>query len=138
MELLVALLTLLGTASVCLYRRTTLFNTFLASTSALVVASIFAGFSLIAWLVLLSVSAFMMFDEWRQKTVSSKILSAFRKVLPPMSQTEKEALDAGTTWFEAELFQGKPDWEFLKKVEKSVLTAEEKAFLDGPVNELCA
>ncbi|GAM62009.1 butyryl-CoA dehydrogenase [Vibrio ishigakensis] len=138
MELLVALLTLLGTASVCLYRRTTLFNTFLASTSALVVTSIFAGFSLIAWLVLLTISAFMMFDEWRQKTVSSKILSGFRKVLPPMSQTEKEALDAGTTWFEAELFQGKPDWEFLKKVEKSVLTAEEKAFLDGPVNELCA
>ncbi|GAM57335.1 butyryl-CoA dehydrogenase [Vibrio ishigakensis] len=129
MELLVALITLLGTASVCLYRRTSLFNCFLASTAALVLASVFVGFSLLAWLVLLAISAFMMFDEWRQKTVSSKILSAFRKVLPPMSQTEKEALDAGTTWFEAELFQGKPDWEFLKKVEKSVLTAERKRFL---------
>lgn len=138
MELLVALLTLLGTASVCLYRRTTLFNCFLVSTATLVIASLLAGFSLIAWLMLLTVSGFMMFDDWRQKTVSQKILKAFRKVLPPMSQTEKEALDAGTTWFEAELFQGKPDWEFLKKVEKSVLTEDEKAFLDGPVNELCA
>ncbi|GAL26876.1 butyryl-CoA dehydrogenase [Vibrio variabilis] len=55
-----------------------------------------------------------------------------------MSQTEKEALDAGTVWWEAELFKGKPDWQKLQNITPSKLTEEEQAFLDGPVNEVCA
>ncbi|MCA2423543.1 acyl-CoA dehydrogenase family protein, partial [Vibrio alginolyticus] len=53
-------------------------------------------------------------------------------------QTEKEALDAGTVWWEAELFKGKPEWEKLHAIQAPKLSAEEQAFLDGPVNEVCA
>ncbi len=54
-----------------------------------------------------------------------------------MSRTEKEAIDAGTTWWEGELFQGKPDWKKLHNYPQPRLTAEEQAFLDGPVEEAC-
>ncbi|PMO30665.1 acyl-CoA dehydrogenase FadE [Vibrio breoganii] len=138
MEILFALLTLIVVSGSCLYHRTSLFSGFLANTTALIICSILSGFSFIAWAVLLSVTAFMVFDEWRKNTVTKKVLALFKGMLPPMSQTEKEALDAGTTWWEAELFQGKPNWQFLKDIPKSELSAEEKAFLDGPVNELCS
>lgn len=55
----------------------------------------------------------------------------FRKVMPPMSQTEKEAIDAGTTWWEGDLFRGQPDWQKLHSYPAPQLTAEEQAFLDG-------
>lgn len=54
-----------------------------------------------------------------------------------MSRTEKEAIDAGTTWWEGDLFQGKPDWKKLHNYPQPRLTAEEQAFLDGPVEEAC-
>ena len=55
-----------------------------------------------------------------------------------MSQTEKEAIDAGTVWWDADLFSGKPDWNKLLATPAPRLSAEEQAFLDGPVEELCA
>ena len=60
-----------------------------------------------------------------------------KKVLPPVSATEREALEAGTVGFDAELFSGEPDWEKLRAVRPLTLTHEERAFLDGPVEELC-
>ena len=57
--------------------------------------------------------------------------------MPEMSQTEKEALDAGTTWFEADLFRGDPNWQKLHNYPQPRLSAEEQAFLDGPVEEVC-
>tara|TARA_R110000803_G_scaffold190339_2_gene252875 strand:- start:10436 stop:12628 length:2193 start_codon:yes stop_codon:yes gene_type:complete len=61
----------------------------------------------------------------------------FRGIMPEMSKTEQEAIDAGTTWFEAELFRGTPDWKKLHNYPKPRLSAEEQAFLDGPVEEVC-
>ena len=61
----------------------------------------------------------------------------FRKILPQMSSTEKEALDAGTVWWDGDLFSGKPDWKKLHAYPKPTLSAEEQAFLDSPVEELC-
>jgi acyl-CoA dehydrogenase len=55
-----------------------------------------------------------------------------------MSQTEKEAIDAGTVWWDGDLFSGKPDWDRLLATPRPRLSAEEQAFLDGPVEELCA
>ena len=58
--------------------------------------------------------------------------------MPPVSQTEREAIEAGTVWWEAELFSGKPDWNKLFSVEKPALSEAEQAFIDGPVEQLCA
>ncbi len=73
----------------------------------------------------------------RQAMLSTPLLRTFQKVMPPMSRTEKEAIDAGTTWWEGELFRGQPDWEKLHNYPQPRLTAEEQAFLDGPVEEAC-
>ncbi|WP_107760238.1 acyl-CoA dehydrogenase FadE [Dickeya sp. Secpp 1600] len=73
----------------------------------------------------------------RQRFLSAPALTAFRRVMPPMSKTEKEAIDAGTTWWEGELFRGAPDWHTLHAYPRPALTPEEQAFLDGPVEEAC-
>src|SRR5688572_14779284 len=73
----------------------------------------------------------------RRKIISDRILAIYRRILPDMSQTEKEAIDAGTVWWDADLFSGKPDWDKLLATPAPRLSAEEQAFLDGPVEELC-
>jgi acyl-CoA dehydrogenase len=73
----------------------------------------------------------------RRALLGAPLLALFRKILPQMSSTEKEALDAGTVWWDGELFSGNPDWKKLHAYPKPVLTAEEQAFLDGPVETLC-
>jgi acyl-CoA dehydrogenase len=73
----------------------------------------------------------------RYLLVSRPLLKIFRKTLPKVSQTEQEALDAGTVWWEGELFSGDPNWNTLLAYPKPQLSAEEKAFLDGPVEQLC-
>ena len=55
-----------------------------------------------------------------------------------MSTSEKEALDAGTVWWDAELFSGRPDWKKLLQYKKPQLTDEEQQFIDGTVDELCS
>ena len=61
----------------------------------------------------------------------------FRKALPRLSRTERDAIEAGTVWWERELFSGRPDWNSLGSIGVPELTREEQAFLDGPVEELC-
>lgn len=61
-----------------------------------------------------------------------------KKTLPPLSQTEREALEAGTTWWDAELFSGNPHWEMLESLPPHQLSPEESAFINGPVETLCA
>ncbi|MCH2100420.1 MAG: acyl-CoA dehydrogenase [Planctomycetes bacterium] len=76
-----------------------------------------------------------------RRTVLTKPLMGFLKragILPEISRTEREALEAGTVWLEGELFSGKPDLQKLLDVESPELSAEESAFLEGPVEELCA
>jgi len=73
----------------------------------------------------------------RQTLFGKPVLNTFRKVMPPMSRTEKEAIDAGTTWWEGDLFRGAPDWKKLHDYPQPKLTDEEQAFLDGPVEEAC-
>lgn len=73
----------------------------------------------------------------RKALFSGPAFRAFRQVMPPMSRTEKEAIDAGTTWWEGDLFRGTPDWQKLHDYPQPRLSAEEQAFLDGPVEEAC-
>ena len=74
----------------------------------------------------------------RRKLVSDGVLSLYRKVLPPMSQTEREAIEAGTVWWDGELFSGRPDWSRLMATPPPSLTAEEQRFLDEETETLCA
>lgn len=60
----------------------------------------------------------------------------FKKILPEISRTEQEALDAGDTWIEASIYQGKPDFDTLLQTAPSKLTEREQAFIDGPLAEL--
>jgi len=57
--------------------------------------------------------------------------------LPAISQTEREAIDAGTVWIEGELFSGKPDFKKILAQDYPGLTAEEQAYVDGPSEEVC-
>lgn len=76
--------------------------------------------------------------SFRRDVISKLIFSWARRVLPSMSDTEREALEAGDVWWDADLFTGNPDWSKLLDTPPATLTADEQAFLDGPVDELCA
>ena len=76
--------------------------------------------------------------SFRRDFITKPIFSWARGVLPAMSDTEREALEAGDVWWDADLFTGNPDWAKLLAIAPATLTAEEQAFLDGPVDELCA
>jgi acyl-CoA dehydrogenase len=74
----------------------------------------------------------------RLPAMTRPFMKSYRRLLPPMSATEREALDAGTVWWDGELFSGGPDWQKLMSAKVPVLNAAEQAFLDGPCEELCA
>jgi acyl-CoA dehydrogenase len=74
----------------------------------------------------------------RLRVVTRPFLRSYRRLLPAMSATEREALDAGTVWWDGELFTGGPDWRKLMSAKTPVLSAAEQAFLDGPCEDLCA
>ncbi len=80
----------------------------------------------------------MDFNAWRRRRVSEPAYRWARRALPPMSATEREAIEAGDTWWEADLFSGNPDWRKLLDVPAATLTPDERKFIDGPVAQLCA
>lgn len=103
----------------------------LAAGSALDIVGLFG------WLAFVIIALPINITSIRQSLISRPVLAVFKTIMPAMSQTEKEAIDAGTVWWEADLFRGNPDWKKLHNIPASQLTAEEQAFLDGPVNEVC-
>ncbi len=74
----------------------------------------------------------------RRRLITPRVLTVVRGILPRMSETERVALEAGTIWWDAELFSGAPDWNQLQDSVKIELSDEERAFLDGPVERVCA
>ncbi|MDC6296502.1 acyl-CoA dehydrogenase [Ralstonia pseudosolanacearum] len=73
----------------------------------------------------------------RRALVTRPVLATFRAILPEMSQTERDAIEAGTVWWDAELFSGRPDWKRLRAAPVPRLTPEEQAFLDVETGKLC-
>jgi acyl-CoA dehydrogenase len=73
----------------------------------------------------------------RKRVITRPFMKTYLKLLPTMSQTEKEALEAGTVWWDGELFTGAPRWQKLLAAQAPQLSAAEQAFLDGPCEELC-
>ncbi|MBM3345029.1 MAG: acyl-CoA dehydrogenase [Betaproteobacteria bacterium] len=101
------------------------------------VASGHAGWMLAIDAVFLIVAVILNLPPLRRALISDALLAWFRRILPAMSQTEREAIDAGTVWWEGELFSGRPDWRRLLDLPEPKLTAEEQAFLDNETEELC-
>jgi acyl-CoA dehydrogenase len=89
---------------------------------------------MLAWLAL---CALFLLPTLRRSRVTAPIFKAFRSALPSMSQTEKDALEAGSVWWEGDLFGGNPDWQKLQGYPWPKLSAEEQAFLDNDTAELC-
>jgi acyl-CoA dehydrogenase len=115
-----------------------------AATGAAFLGAAWVAGLLPTWLTLALAAAFviampaLVVPGLRRRLVSEPLFRAFRKVLPPMSQTEREAIEAGSVWWDGELFSGKPEWRKLLEVPRGTLTPEEQRFLDHDVEELCA
>ena len=113
----------------------------LAIAAALASATFYSGWPrgmLVAMWIVFAIGALLLNPTpLRRAFVSRPLLGLFRRILPAVSQTEREALDAGTVWWDGELFSGRPDWRKLLDYPKPALSSEEHAFLEGPVEILC-
>lgn len=96
-----------------------------------------ASYSCVLWFMFAVIILPLNLVPLRRKLLSGFAYKAMKKIMPTISQTEQEALEAGDVWWEAELFSGDPDFDFIKKLPAPVLTDEEQKFLDGPVEEFC-
>jgi acyl-CoA dehydrogenase len=85
----------------------------------------------------LAVMILLNLDDLRRDKITKPALDIYRKMLPTMSDTEREALEAGSVWWDGELFSGMPDWDRLMSLPAPALSDEEQAFIDGPCEELC-
>ncbi|MEZ5619122.1 MAG: acyl-CoA dehydrogenase [Rhodocyclaceae bacterium] len=88
-------------------------------------------------LPLAAIVALFAIKPLRRAVVTRPLFAAYREMLPQMSQTEKDAIEAGTVWWEGELFHGRPDWSKLLAYPRPKLTPEEQSFLDNETAELC-
>ncbi|TKD47702.1 MAG: acyl-CoA dehydrogenase [Mesorhizobium sp.] len=80
----------------------------------------------------------MSLRTFRRDTITRPVFKWASRATPPISGTERDAIEAGTVWWDGELFTGNPDWNKLLAMPPAKLSAEEQAFMDGPVRELCA
>lgn len=122
------------------YRRIDL-RTSTIATGIAVAAFIIVGNGSLLWsLVLIAIFGLMVIPnlvEFRREKITKPLLVIYRKMLPSMSDTEREALEAGDVGWDGELFSGMPQWERLMSYPAPKLSDEEQAFLDGPCEELC-
>ncbi len=93
-------------------------------------------FGFLLWLFVIAFAA-MAIPAVRRAALTAPVFKFVKGTLPKVSDTEAQALEAGTVGFDAELFSGTPDWDKLRSIAPIVLTPEEQAFLDGPTEELC-
>ena len=91
----------------------------------------------ILWLLLSAAAVLLNYVPLRRQLLSDPLFTWYKKLLPAVSQTEQEALEAGTVWWDGELFTGKPNWNKLLAYPRPVLSAEEQAIVNGPVETLC-
>lgn len=105
------------------------------------VVTMFSGGSL--WLVLLlflagSLLFLVAVSDVRRRYLTAPLFKRMAVAVPEMSQTEREALEAGTVWWDGDLFSGRPDWHKLRGFPAPALSEPEQAFIEGPLDRLCA
>src|SRR3990167_8029553 len=92
---------------------------------------------IVCWLLFIAIFIPLNYFPWRRRLFSTRALKMFRREMPAMSRTEREAITAGTVTWEGDIFRGNPNWNKLLSLPCAKLTEEEQAFLDGPVEVLC-
>ncbi|HEY5655048.1 MAG TPA: acyl-CoA dehydrogenase [Woeseiaceae bacterium] len=133
-------LLLVGGAIYLAYRRVDLLTSTIATGAAITAYTFFGDGSLLWKLFLWLLFAIILipnFIDYRREKITRPLLNIYRRMLPTMSDTEREALEAGSVWWDGELFSGMPQWEKLISLPEPKLSAEEKAFFDGPCEDLC-
>ena len=141
MSVILTLLAALIASGACAYHRTGLRTWAIATGVTTLVVGLLAGAPVTTVVLLIIEAAIavpLLMPAFRRRQISAPLLKIFAKVTPKLSDTEQTALEAGTVGFEGELFSGKPDWHQLLSQPKPELSVEEQAFLDGPVEQLCA
>ncbi len=140
MSVILTVLAALVASGACAYHRCRL-RTWAIVTALVTLAMGLLTHAIATVVVLLVLEALiavpLLWSDFRRRQISAPLLKTFAKVTPRLSETEQTALEAGTVGFEGELFSGMPRWHELLKQPKPVLSVEEQAFLDGPVEELC-
>ncbi|MEO0442436.1 MAG: acyl-CoA dehydrogenase [Pseudomonadota bacterium] len=123
----------------CAYAKAPLMKSGIILGALTVIKIIFSGVGLLGVVMLLLSASLLLLAQsaLRKQLLTQPIFKWFRSVLPEISQTEQEAIDAGTVWWDGDLFSGEPQWNKLLSLPKPALTEEEQAFMDGPVTELC-
>jgi acyl-CoA dehydrogenase len=110
--------------------------------AGLVATTVFSGLGLMVavtlWAVFLVPAIILNHTPYRKRFVSVPTFKFVKSTLPEMSETEKTALEAGSTWWEKELFSGNPNWEVLKAQPRPKLNQEESIFLERTVETLCS
>ncbi|ABE55048.1 acyl-CoA dehydrogenase-like protein [Shewanella denitrificans OS217] len=132
---IIAMILVLGAMA---YLRVSLLTATLGALVVMAVGSATEIVNTTAWIVFLVVALPFNIKSFRQQFISRPLMKVYRGIMPEMSSTEKEAIEAGTTWWEADLFAGNPNWSKLHNYPQARLTADEQAFLDGPVETVCA
>lgn len=94
-------------------------------------------FGIVCGIIFLAIFTPLNILPLRRRIISRPLLRYYRNVMPTMSRTEREAISAGTVTWEGNLFRGDPDWQQLLAHPPAKLSADEEAFLNGPVEKLC-
>ncbi|HET8701000.1 MAG TPA: acyl-CoA dehydrogenase, partial [Nitrococcus sp.] len=95
------------------------------------------SWNVLLWVIFLAIAIPLNIPSVRRSVLTERMFTWFRGTLPDLSGTETAALEAGTVWWDADLFTGQPNWKKLLTYPISKLSEEEQAFLDGPVEEVC-
>jgi acyl-CoA dehydrogenase len=137
MNELLWLLIVLSVYGATAYKQTSPQTTLVAVTVAMVVGTVADGVGIFGWIAFAVVAIPLSYAPWRKEFITKKLLAFYKSVMPEMSTTEQEAIDAGTVWWDGDIFSGKPDWQKFHAISQPRLSAEEQAFLDGPCEEVC-
>lgn len=122
------------------YRRCNLQTVAIATGAAVLAYALFGDGHWLWKAVLIAIAAgiaLLTQEGFRRNRLTRPLLRTYRTMLPSMSDTEREALEAGSVWWDGELFTGLPNWDRLMTMPAPSLSTEEQAFIDGPCEELC-
>ena len=137
MQILIWFLYVIATLGAVSYFRMKLFNATVATFCLFILGGILGVIGGFSWIIFLIAALPLNIESVRKQYISEPILKRYKKIMPEMSSTEKDAIDAGTVWWDGEIFSGNPNWQTLHSIPQARLTTEEQAFLDGPVEKVC-